>query len=105
MRGMSVEDIIRILEHIIERPFLHIADHPLAVMDYLNGFNTILSYLGFPTPRSGYDELYKEVVTERGWEYDAGGPWRQMSNKGMTNEAVIKETIIIEIEYWKRIES
>ena len=102
MKSIKVEDIIRMLEHIIQRPFLYVGTQPLAVIAYLNGFNTILGYLGFTPPRSGYDELYKSVVIERGWEYDAGGPWHQMQKKGMTDEEVIKETISIEIEYWKR---
>lgn len=104
MKVINVEDVIRMLEHIIDRPFLFIADRPLAVVDYLNGLNAILGYLGFPLPRSGYNEIYRDVVIEQGWEYDAGGPWHQMQMKGMTNEEIIKETIRIEIEYWKRVD-
>jgi hypothetical protein len=99
---LRIEDIINILQAIRERPLLAMGDQPLAVVSFLSGFNILVGFAGFTTPRSGYNELYKEVVIAHGWEWDAGGPWHQMQGRGMSNEEIMKETLTIEIAYWKR---
>lgn len=55
----------------------------------------------------GYDErglfVREKVLNRRGWECNAWHCSAQMMKRGMTPEAIIDETLIIEIEVWKYV--
>ena len=44
-----------------------------------------------------------DVAIQRGWERNALGPVYQMRQRGMTDEQIVDEFLVIEIETWRRV--
>src|SRR5258708_30077306 len=55
----------------------------LDIIPYINGFNSACSTLGL---KGGYDDIYREVVLQRGWEWTAHGALPSMRERGRSEE-------------------
>jgi hypothetical protein len=97
-----VRQAVQMLERALRRPGMYFGPTNVdAVLHWLNGFNAGCHIAGINityVPGS----IFHQIVEERGWEFQATKPWRQMRERGWTDETIVQELLTIEIETWKR---
>jgi len=94
------ENIVRVLEHMRKRPGMYFSSEVPTVATFLDGFKTACILLN---PDLNFDNLFKEVILDRGWENSAQAVWRQMQERGFKDEAIIDEMIAIYTAVWEKI--
>src|SRR5258707_2306143 len=98
MKHAQIKNIIIHLEDVRARTGLWVATM-LDIIPYINGFNSACWTLGL---KGGYDDIYREVVLQRGWEWTAHGALPSMRERGLDDAAIADELLVIEIEAWKK---
>ena len=102
MEHTQVIAVVQLLEAVRQRPLMYIGDRdPMATVHFLDGIDAACGTFGYKIPRYP-GTIYEQVVKERGWEFLAARPHREMSERGLSAEMVTRELLTIEIETWKR---
>ena len=105
MDATQIVRIIERLEHMRLRKRFYLNSLDLeATINFFAGFRIGLSTLG--SPPDYRDELIdkkKIIHRRRGWEWNSGGAWAVMQNLGMSEEDIIDELLVIEIEAWNMV--
>lgn len=99
----QLREIIACLEDVLNRPGMYLgASADVAhVVAFLNGFDTACTALGLSPGHT--DTAYHAVVREKGWsETSTRGMWAIMHERGLTEDAIMRELIAIEIDVWKK---
>lgn len=103
MRGEIYTRIVECLQDVLNRPGMYFGPQATVeqVFAFINGFDTACSVLGV---RGDYtDQAYQKVLYERNWlETSTRGIWTVMRERGMSDDAIIKEMLLIELEAWER---
>lgn len=88
-------------EHICKRPLMYFSNDVPAVVNFLEGFKTACLMLN---PAFDYKAIYGQVIQERGWKDSPQGIWRQMQERGMSDEEVISEMLAVYQEIWTQLD-
>jgi hypothetical protein len=100
---IHIYDIIACLEDVLQRPgvYLGTSIDVTHVVAFLNGFDAACVASGLS---GGYvDAVYQSVVRERGWgESSTRGIWNSMRDRGLPEDEIVRELLLIEIATWKR---
>jgi hypothetical protein len=98
----KVKRLIHALEtYIGQRLPMYIGEPtPENLLTYLYAIETTMSIL--LSPRNKGRDYKEEVIRERGWVDATRHPHEEMKDRGMDNDAILQEMIVIEIETWKR---
>src|SRR5690606_37802565 len=93
-----------VLEHMRKRPGMYIGTLTVSNVDtFLRGFVLGRELID---PDLKHDKIYRETIANRGWKSDSPQTvWRQMQERGFTDQAIIDELLTIEFEVWKQIAS
>ncbi len=67
-----------------------------AALDFLWGFQTACRALGYEVPL----KIKEKVCVEHGWHWSAHGPEREMKERGLADEVIVKELFAIAIDEW-----
>jgi hypothetical protein len=94
------ENILRVLEHMRKRPGMYFSSEVPTVVTFFDGFKMACVILN---PELDFDTLFKDVILNRGWEHSAQAVWRQMQERGFSDEAVIDEMIAIYTAVWEKV--
>lgn len=103
MQQAVIPQIIERLENVRGRKQMYFRPVDLeALLNFLAGFNVSVSLLGnldWPDYQA-----HREAYRKRNWEYTAGGARKaaeEMRKRGMTEENILDEVLLLEIEAWR----
>jgi hypothetical protein len=100
-----IQKIVDFMKMVQERPYMYAsptreAPHEPVLVHFLNGFQSACWAAGISFPSR---ELITEIAAKRGWSDNAMGPWKDMANRGLSEQEIIDEVMIIQIEAWKSV--
>ena len=94
------------LEKVIVRPEMWASPLNLQTLEsFLNGFASGYFLAKSNLQFSDKIDAWKYVVKSRGWKVNSLGIEKEMRAKGKSEREIIDETLRIEIEVWKLLES
>lgn len=96
----QVKRVLAFLEMMRRRPRMYFGFSPPS--EWYSQFHML--HLGFLW--SGYitgPPNHWDIARERGWERRPTGYWDDMAEQGYSEEEMMEETIVIEIEVWRRL--
>lgn len=88
-------------EHIRKRPLMYFSNDVPAVVNFLEGFKTACLVLN---PAFDYETIYQQVIREHGLEDSSQAIWRQLQERGLSDEEVISEMLAIHQEIWAQLD-
>ena len=97
--------IIDFLEAVRKRPQMYIGELNAKLMEYfINGFN-VGCFASNIDERINFNHSISKskVLIERGWGAGVFSPLKDMTVRGIPDEAIIDELLAIEIDTWRRI--
>jgi hypothetical protein len=99
----QVRQLIAQLESVRKRPGLYIFKAS-GILNFIGGFNAAAAALGLMDVE-GKDRLgiWRQITVERGWELTAAAVPTQMAMQGFDPDAIVEETLLVEIAVWKQL--
>lgn len=97
----QITELIAHLERVHRRPGMYIGPVSHATMEsYLEGLYTGLRLCGVEPDVSAY----RQITRERGWnDATALGAYPDMQRKGLSEQEIALEELLIHIELWRRL--
>jgi hypothetical protein len=97
-----MDRIVEGLEDVKTRPRRFMAKDVPPFSNFLRGF--VIACQLFDTDLfHRYEDIFREVCAERGWEYMLEPIWAQMSEAGLNDDEVTQETLTLYIEVMCRL--
>src|SRR6266540_4309860 len=97
METSQINGVIDVLEDARKRKHMFLKDvDPSATINWLNGFMAAVSTL---TGRM-HHKFHEQAYRQRGWEFSARGPWVEMQERGLEEDAIVDELFALEILAW-----
>jgi hypothetical protein len=93
----QLDSLVSVLAHMRLRPGMYFSNTVPAIQNYLHGFQTACTLLGFDIWK---DE--QEIWAERGWKISALHPINQMRDKGMSDDEIAAEVFAMLILHLRR---
>ena len=94
-----IDKFIKFFEAILARPLMYFGKYDIdAVNHFTDGFYMSLGITSQPSPNL---DIRKEASKNLGWHFNALGIIPDMKKKGLSDEEMVKELILVEIETWK----
>jgi hypothetical protein len=100
-RHQELSSLIEFLVHIEDRIAMCIGsnDDVRSVEAFLIGIRVSYGMFGY-----SYDaEIESDTLSKHGWVRQSTGELNQMRKAGMSEEAIVKELIRLEVEKWQRL--
>ncbi|NJO82379.1 MAG: hypothetical protein HC828_05875 [Blastochloris sp.] len=95
----QAKDLLEFLERVYERPTVYLGPELKGVSHFLWGIRGLCFAL---FEISINQEIHKHILEERGWNYSAVAPLREMEERNLSDSDIAKELLAIEISVWKR---
>jgi len=94
-----IDKFIEFFEAALARPLIYFGKHDTdAVVIFTHGLYMSLSITNQIFPSL---EICREAAKNCGWHFNALGIIPDMKKKGLSDEEMVKELILVEIETWK----
>lgn len=96
----DIQNIIKHIEYVRERPRLVFSDDFSALSNFLRGFNYACFVLGVDLE---YHDAYSKAQIERGWEVLPTHPIEQMTKAGLSKDEICAMALDIELAAWENV--
>ena len=103
--NIKVSAIIEILESVRKRTPMYIEAIDAKLLEhFLHGFNVgCFALLNDAQAYSRHISMFLRIASERGWDFNALSPVNVMRKKGLSEEEILNELMVLEIKTWHRL--
>ena len=99
-----IDSIVNELEHLRERTNMYVQpSSPESLFTFLGGFTRGLLICNTWVPFDTYIKTYRNTRVELGWDDTAQATFKEMREKNMSDDAILKAMIDIEIKVWRTL--
>lgn len=105
MAKVNIEEIIRFLNHVKQKPNMYVDKSDITSMESLiYGFNAGCHIMSDAINPLKHRDIIDQVKIDRGWHFSPVSVTVEMKKRGLSDEEIIQELLDIEIETWRRME-